>query len=175
MQQPSPIEYQTPAHPPTASGRDTSGWTIPILCLGLGLIAACVIIPQTEANRRLYYEHEKLVRELDQIHQQATINEEFLKKLDTDPQLAERLAERQMRIVPAGEKELPLKSVGPEQPTSPFSLVHIPPPAPLPAYQPVGGPLADLCRNEHTRLYLMGAAMFMVAIGLVFGTKSLPS
>jgi len=172
MEQRAPIEYQTPDQPSPGAGRDGSGWTIPILCLGLGLIAACVVIPQTEANRRLYYERQKLVRELDQIHQQAAVNEAFLKKLDTDPQLAERLAERQMGVVPAGEKELPLKTVGPDQPASPFLLVHIPPPAPLPTYQPVGGPLAELCRNEHSRLYLMGAAMFMVALGLVLGGKA---
>jgi hypothetical protein len=157
--------------PRAAGSRDGSGWTIPILCLGLAIIAACVVIPQADANRRLFYEREKLTRELDQIQRQASVNEEFLKKLDTDPQLAQRLAERQMRVVPAGEKELMLKTTEPDQPSSPFLLVHIPPPEPLPPYESVGGVLSDLCAGEHSRLYLMGAGMFMVAMGLVLGDK----
>src|SRR5579862_3937225 len=114
----APISY-APATPAPAPSHDGSGWTIPLLCLGLAIIALCVIIPQADANRRLFYEREKLARELDQIQRQAALNDEFLKKLDTDPQLAQRLAERQMRVVPAGEKELPLKGAN-DQPASPF-------------------------------------------------------
>ena len=37
-----------------------------------------------------------------------------------------------------------------------------PPPLPLPDYQPLGGKLADLCRNPKHRLYLTGGALLAV-------------
>src|SRR5580698_6962616 len=60
---------------PRGSG---GGWTIAVLCIGLSLIAACVIIPQADANRRLAYERQRLRRDLDQIQKQVAVNSEFL-------------------------------------------------------------------------------------------------
>jgi hypothetical protein len=39
----------------------------------------------------------------------------------------------------------------------------------MPPYQPVGGPLATLVRQPRAQLYLSGAALLMIAAGLVLG------
>ena len=57
---------------------------------------------------------------------------------------------------------------------SPFHLVQVAPPPPLPPYKPVGGLLAGLCYNPHTRLYVTGIALFLMAAGLVLGVGSKP-
>ena len=155
------------------------GWTLALLCFGIGLIACCVLIPQADSNRRLVYEREKLKLDLESIRKQVATNDEFLRRVADDPNLAERLAQRQMKIIRQGTKVLELKkqprsAVAPAVTTaademSPFHLVHVAPPPPLAPYKPVGGLLAGLCYNPHTRLYLTGIGLFLMAAGLVFG------
>lgn len=163
--------------PPPTGG----GWTITMLCLGIGIIACCVIIPQADANRRLAYEREKLKIDLDSIRKQLSTNDEFLRRVADDPNLAERLAQRQMRIIREGSRVLELKK--PVTPgsrgaamgslmaddVSPFHLVHVAPPPPMPPYQSKGGRLASLCYDPRKRLYLMGAGLLLMAAGLVMG------
>lgn len=143
------------------------GWTIPMLCAGIALIACCVLIPQADANRRLAYEKETLTRDLQSLEQQIDVNREFLKKVSDDPTLAQRLAERQMKVIPQGEHVIDLthEPLG----MSPFQLLNVAPPAPLPPYRPVGGTLARICYGPHSRLYLIGLSLGMIATGLVLG------
>ena len=166
------------------------GWTLALLCAGIALVACCVLIPQADANRRLAYEREKLKLDLDSIRKQVATNDDFLKRVADDPNLAERLAQRQMKIIRQGTRVLELKRqrqaqtasdratpAGASTPAagaaademSPFHLVHVDPPPPMPPYRPVGGLLAGLCYNPHTRLYLTGIGLFFMAVGLVFG------
>ncbi len=156
-------------------------WTVIMLCVGLGLICACVLIPQSDVNRRLVYEREKLRRDLDQIRRQVDVNQEFLRRIEDDPQLSERLAQRQMKMIREGSAPLDLK---PEHPASeglgaasasadrmsPFVIANVPAPSPLPIYQPVGGSFSDLCRAPRSQLLIMGGALFMIAAGLVLGS-----
>jgi hypothetical protein len=158
-----------PDEPPSPGG----GWTLPLLCAGIALIACCVLIPQADANRRLVYERQMLVMDLESIEHQVAVNGEFLKKVGDDPTLAERLAERQMKVIPEGTRVLELKHESDGTGMSPFQLVSVAPPPPLPAYRRVGGTIADLCYDPHTRLYLIGAALVMIAMGLVLGHKSI--
>jgi hypothetical protein len=145
-------------------------WTIPMLCLGIAIIACCILIPQADYNRRLVYEREKLRRDAEAITEQVKVNDEFLHKLADDASLAERLAQRQMKIVRQGTRVLDLKSRGYEEAEmSPFQLVTVPPPEPLPPFQPRGGALTQACLNPHTRLYLIGGALILMASGLVLG------
>lgn len=143
------------------------GWTIPILCAGIALIACSVLIPQADANRRLAYEKETLTRDLQSIEQQIEVNREFLKKVSDDPTLAQRLAERQMKVIPEGAHVVDLLHE-PES-MSPFQLLNVAPPAPLPPYKPIGGTLARICYGPHSRLYLIGLSLGMIATGLVLG------
>ena len=151
---------------PTVGG---GGWTLPLLCAGLALIACCVLIPQADGNRRLSYERQMLKMDLESIEHQIAVNDEFLKKVAVDPTLAERLASRQMKVIPEGTRILELVHEQDGNTMSPFQLVSVPPPPPLPPYRPVGGTIARLCYDSHTRLYLLGAALTMVAVGLVLG------
>lgn len=161
-------------------GRWSGAWSLPLLVLGLAIIAACVLAPQADANRRLIYEREKLQLDLLQIQQQVAMNRQFLGKMETDPQLEQRLALRQMRVVRQGERVLDIKTddavadatpeVAPDAAQmSPFSIVNVPAPVPLPAYQPWGGGLLRAFIQPRSQLYLLGAALFMVAAGLVLG------
>jgi hypothetical protein len=150
------------------------GWTIPVLCAGIGIIACCLLIPICDANRRAAYEKLRLRRDLESLQHQVATNDEFLRKVSDDPTLAERLAQRQLRKVRAGMHDVPLRG-GAAQTTaafgsmSPFAIVAVPPPPPMAPYEPVGGRIATLCYNPHSRLYLMGAGLMLLAMGLVMG------
>jgi hypothetical protein len=149
-------------------------WTIPLICVGIALIAACLIIPAADENHRLVYERERLKADLDQIHKQVDVNNEFLKRLNDDSRLLERLAQRQMKMVREGTSVLELKDQTKSRGMSPYGLVNVPPPEPMPPYRPVGGKLSEICRNPRMNLYLTGGGLLMIAIGLVasFSGKS---
>jgi hypothetical protein len=162
-------DFEAPTEPAAPKSRG-EGWALAAMCLGLSIVAACVLIPQADANRRLLYERQKLTLDKDQIDRQVAVNAEFLKKVADDPQLAERLAERQLRVIRQGTKVIPLKADFPDE-MSPYLLVSIPPPAPMAPYRPVGGFVASLCLNPRTHIYLMGAALLLLACGLVLGDR----
>jgi hypothetical protein len=142
-------------------------WTIPLICVGIALIAACLIIPAADENHPLDYERERLKADLDQIHKQVDVNNEFLKRLNDDSRLLERLAQRQMKMVREGTSVLELKEQTKARGMSPYGLVNVPPPEPMPPYHPVGGKLSEICRNPRMNLYLTGGGLLMIAIGLV--------
>jgi cell division protein FtsB len=145
-------------------------FTIPLICLGVSLIACCLLIPAADENRRLAYERERLSRDLEQLQKQVATNDEFLKCIADDPTLLERLARRQLKMVRAGTTVMNLKGSAPDAADmSPFLLVTLPPPAAMPEYRPIGGTLSELCRHPKTQLYLMGGSLMMIACGLVLG------
>lgn len=154
--------------------RTVSGiWTIPLLCAGMALIACTLLIPAADSNRRLAYERERLRLDLDQIQRQITVNSTFLDDLKNDATLAQRIAQRQMRVVPAGMDVIPTSSLsGAEQIRSPFAMVTVPPAPALPPYRPVGGLLANLCRDPKQQVWLIGSGLMAVAVGLVCGSSS---
>jgi hypothetical protein len=159
------VKIVRPATPiPVKSG---GAFTIPLICMGIGLIAMCLLIPAADENRQLAYETQRLQADLDQLQKQAATNDMFLKRVANDPVLAERLARRQLKMVPQGTSVLELKGENTATEMSPFLLVTVPPPAPLPPYRPVAGFLADACRHPKTQLYIIGVGMMMVACGLV--------
>jgi len=164
------------AYPPRIAA-ETGAWTLAMLCVGLSVIAASLIIPQADSNRRLAYQHQQLQLDLTQVQKQIAVNKEFLSKMESDPQLTERLAQREMRAVEQGEAVVDVHgdadsaataSNGAER-MSPFTLVQVPLPATLPRYEPVGGTFAQLCRDPQSHVYLLGGGMIMVAAGLVIG------
>src|SRR5215469_10911534 len=64
-------------------------FTIPLISLGIGLIAMCLLIPAADENRHLAYERERLTADLQQLHKQVATNDAFLKAVADDPSLAE--------------------------------------------------------------------------------------
>jgi hypothetical protein len=171
LEMPSPVEESEPiANTPDGGG---GVFTIPLLCAGIAVIAACLLIPQADANRRLAYERLKLQADLQAVEKQVEKNDEFLRSVADDPNLAERLAQRQMKIIRKGNEVLRLKSPGASgsgvDDVSPFQITAVAPAPQLPPYQPRGGTLANLCYNPKSRLYLMGAGLMAMAAGLVLG------
>ncbi|HEY1683383.1 MAG TPA: hypothetical protein VGG19_01355 [Tepidisphaeraceae bacterium] len=158
------MELPQSSRPPASSGL----LTIPIFCIGIALVACCVILPQCEANRRLAYERLSLQRDLQQLQKQSDVNLAFLKQLADDPTLAQRLAERQMKLVPQGTNILNLHGDD-ASPSSPFLLVQIPAPPQLAPYQPATSDLFGVFLQQRSRLYLLGGGMFLIAAGLVLG------
>ena len=150
-------------------------FTIPLICLGVGVIAACLLVPAADENRRLAYEQLRLEADLTQLQKQVETNEAFLQRIANDPTLAERLARRQMKMVPQGTAVLELKSQKPKSDMSPYSLVTVPPPAPMPPYRPIGGFIAGAVRHPKSQLYLIGAGMMMIACGLVMSRSCDPA
>ena len=63
---------------------------------------------------------------------------------------------------------LELRNDPPEE-MSPYQLVAVPPPPPLPAYEPKRGLIANVCYGVRSRLYLLGTGLMLMAAGLVFG------
>jgi hypothetical protein len=156
------------------TARNEGPWTILALCLGLALIAACVIAPQLDFNRRLDLQRRQLQADLDQINRQTAINEQFLGRLESDPQLAQRLAQRQMKFIRQGQSLLSYKGEPAAVPVSPYSLVHVPPPAALPPSVPAGGTVGRWLLDDHLRLYVLAAGLFLAAVGLVLSSNESP-
>jgi hypothetical protein len=151
-----------------ASPKSSGAWTLPILCVGLALLACAAILPQVEENHRAVWEREKLQRDLAQLDKQVETNDEFLAKLGNDPALAERLAQRQMKMIRSGTSVLEIKGENGKDEMSPFLLVNVPPPAPLAEYKPAGG-FAGIFLDKHVSTYVMGGGFLLVAVGLILG------
>jgi hypothetical protein len=141
------------------------------MCIGLGIVAVCVLLPQIEANQKLAADCEKLRHDLTAVKTQLDVNDQFLKHVGGDPSLAERLAQRQMQEIREGTSVLELRGKNKRPEISPFLLLNVaPPPAPMP-YQPPDGFLGQICEDPRHQLYLTGAGMFLIAIGLVMGSS----
>jgi cell division protein FtsL len=152
--------------------RDTSAWTIPLLCIGMAIIACCVLIPAANENRQLTAETKHLQADLDQIQHQIAVNDQFLKSVADDPTLLERLAQRQMKMIRSGEAVLDLKGEPTRPEMSPFLLTNLPPPAMAMTSPPGSGVMDKLADQPRLRLFTMGAALLMIAAGLVMGAST---
>jgi hypothetical protein len=150
----------------------SSVWAIPLLCAGLCLLAVCVLIPQSEMNRKLVAERDKLKADLAYVQQQLAVNDQFLQNVGVDPGLAERLAQRQMKEIRQGASVLELKGQPQGSQMSPFLLVSVGTPPAATAYRPPSGIAGTICESARSRLYLSGLGLFMVAGGLVLGAST---
>ena len=160
----------------TPSWKSDGGWTVGALIIGMTTIGLTAILPQLDANRRLAFDRSRLAADLDQINRQTTVNEAFLAKIESDPQLAQRLAERQMKVIRQGESLLVYKSErnpdsGGAADVSPFSLLAVPAAAPVAPYHAPGGILGGWLLDPHIRLHCLAGGFFLVAAGLVLGSN----
>lgn len=151
---------------------------MPLLALGLGLVACCYLIPAADDTRQVLLERQRLKQELAALERQVALNDEFLDRLHSEPNLALRLAARQRTEQEEGVAILaPTPSAGAgglgNFAMSPFALVAAEPaPAPSAAPPAVGGRLAALCRDMRARLVVLGAGLFVCIVGLVTGGTS---
>lgn len=143
-----------------------------MLCAGVAILACCLLIPAADDNRKLAWEREKLKQDLEQINRQIDVNSQFLVSVAEDPGLLERLAQRQMKLVREGTSVLNLKDSAAHADMSPYLLLTIPPPPPMPEYKPVGGVFSNLCRHPRSRLFLIGSALLSMACALILGEST---
>jgi hypothetical protein len=155
-----------------APARDTSAWTIPLMCVGIATIACCILIPAADENRRLQAETAHLQADLDQIKHQTAVNDQFLKSVADDPTLLERLAQRQMKMIRSGETVLNLKGEDSRPEMSPYLLTDLPPPAMATMPAPGNTALDKLSSQPRLRLFAMGGALLLMAAGLVLGVST---
>jgi len=169
-----PLDTTSDSEPAPAQRKGGGTLTIPLLCIGVAIIACVALLPLADENHQLAWEREKLRIDLAQLVEQTRVQDVFLTRVADDPTLAERLAQRQMKYIREGSSVLPLRGSAKEE-MSPFHLVSVPPPPPLPPYQPVGGALATIVRQPRAQLYLYGAALLLIATGLVLGYTPKPT
>jgi hypothetical protein len=165
--EPEPVEEE-PADVKPEEPPERGGWTVALVCAGVALIAICLLLPLAEENHQLAYQKEKLKADLEQIKKQVETNGQFLSKVTDDPTLAERLAERQMKFVREGTTVLDMPDDNTTA-SSPFLLVTLPPPNPMPPYKPLGGVLSVVGRSPQLRLYVLGIGLLLLAAGTVLG------
>jgi hypothetical protein len=142
-------------------------WSLPLLCLGLGIIAICILVPAAEVNKRLTADRDKLNRDLATVESQVAANQAFLDEVGTDPEIAERLAQRQLRQIRSGTRVLELKSPAKNSNASVAEMISVPAPPPVNAYQPLTGYLGDICGNSRKQIYAVAIGLLMVAVSLV--------
>jgi hypothetical protein len=157
-----------PAAEPEVVASSGGWWSIPMLCAGIAIIACSLIIPQINANHHLAWETKKLTADLASIQKQVEVNQQFLSKVGEDPNLAERLAQRQMKVYRKGTAVLEIPQ-NDQAAMSPFLLTTVVPPTPLPPYQPTDGVLAGLFLQPRLNLYLSGLGLMLMAVGLLAG------
>ena len=164
-------DFPTPIEPDEDESPEKGGWIVSLLGAGISIVAICLLLPLAEENHQLAWQREKLKTDLVQLQEQVKVNDEFIHKINDDPSLSERLAQRQMKFIRKGTTILDLPDNGKEE-TSPFQLVTLPPPNPIPPYRPLGGALSAVVRNPHLRLYLAGIGLLLLAAGLVLGGEA---
>ncbi len=144
-------------------------WTLPAIAAGMCIIATVLVVAQVEENRQISWQKNKLQMDLDYFKQQAKVNQEFLSRIETDVNLAERLAQRQMKLVREGSAVLELKGTPAQTDNSPFHFTRIAPPPEVKPYEPAPGVLSHLLAAPRTRGLALGAGALLVAIGLIMG------
>lgn len=164
-------QYSTSELPPSGGV-----WALPLLALGLGLVACCYLIPAADDTRRVMFERQRLEMELAGLKRQVALNAEFLDRIHGDRELALRLAARQrtqheegVGIISPAQARPGAGGLG-NFAMSPFALVAAEPATQPPASVPaVGGQLAALCRGSRARLVVLGIGMLACMIGLLGG------
>ncbi len=156
-------------------------WALPLLAIGLGLIACAVLIPAADENRALADEKGRLIAELQSLERQEEVNGEFLDRLHADSELAARLVARLKPPAPDADVTVLLPGSvasagmdGVRFDVSPFALLHAEPVIAPPASIPGGGMLADLCRGDRSRLLILGCGLFACMMAVLGGGSSKP-
>ncbi len=157
------VESSVPA------GRTGAWWTLPLMCVGIAMTACAVLVPATDENRQAMHELAKIERDVDYFERQSDVNKQFLEHVSTDPTLAERLALRQLRLTRVASKIVPMPKTDDAFGMSPYALVSIDPPVPMPAYRPLGGFISTYFLDSKGQIYLAGLGILLTAAGVILG------
>ena len=144
--------------------------TLPALCVGLAILAACVLLPAGAENRRLADERAALAADLAAVRRQSAANDAFLGRVGRDAELDERLAARRSRA------RSPDAEAVPDRPgdaaafdASPFALTAVPPP-PTTVGPSQEGWATRWAVHPAARGWVIGGGLFLVAFSLIMGT-----
>ncbi len=161
------VEYgATEALPRERTG---AWWTLPLMCAGLAIVACAVLVPAADENRRDGHELARIERDVAHFEKQSAVNKQFLEHVSTDPTLAERLAMRQLRLTRADSRIVRSPKADDPFSMSPYALVSIDPPKPMPEYRPVGGFLSRYFLDPQGQIYLTGLGILLTAAGVILG------
>jgi hypothetical protein len=146
-------------------------WSLMLLSIGLLFVAASVLAPVVEENRRLRADLDQLRHELSSVMQQADVNQAYLEKLPTDPDLAARIALRQTRKPEAGTKVLDVDESEPAPfEASPFVIAQLPSTRPDDAVPTRAIP--NLLIDSRKRILVLAAGIFLIGAAVVFGLQT---
>lgn len=166
---PTPAHLGSPTPAIEKPARTGAWWTLPMMCLGLAIVACAILVPAADENRRDLHELAKLEQDVAYFQKQSEVNQQFLEHVSTDPTLAERLAQRQLRMTRADSRVVQMsRDRGPFS-MSPYALVTITPPPPMPEYRPMGGFLSRYFLDTKGQIYLTGLGILLVAAGVILG------
>ena len=148
-------------------------WALPLVALGLCLVACGVLIPAAEANRQIEAERRELAADVASLKTRVEMNDDFLARLHRDSDLAERL-ERRQRPPESSEDIAVLASDasaldGDRRGLSPFAMLRPEPTVAEPPPEVGGGLLAQWCRDERGRLGVVGTGLMCGLLGLLAG------
>ncbi|HEX8324720.1 MAG TPA: hypothetical protein VF595_12505 [Tepidisphaeraceae bacterium] len=161
----SVIEAEPPAGPSGA------WWTIPLTFLGIAIVACAILIPAADENRRDAYELAKIERDVAYFQKQSEVNQDFLRRVNTDPTLAERLALRQLHQTREGVRLAPLASRPDRFGASPYAMTRLDPPAALAPYRPVPGKLTDWFLGDKNPQQMAGLGLILAGAGVLLGGR----
>ncbi|MEM8872871.1 MAG: hypothetical protein AAGD32_01315 [Planctomycetota bacterium] len=145
-------------------------WAIPVLCLGLGLMACAVLVPAAAETRDLALRRDVLQQDLDHLDMQAARNAQLLNRIGQDPVLAQRLERRQLNRVEEGAEQVAIGLEPSPFASTPFALVAVETPSEIPVATTRGGRLMEACLDGRGRLVVFGFAGLCIATGLVCGS-----
>ncbi|HEY0010163.1 MAG TPA: hypothetical protein VGB55_15670 [Tepidisphaeraceae bacterium] len=161
----------TDPEPAVLQGSTGAWWTLPTLFVGLSVVACAVLVPAADENRQALHELAKIEQEVAYFQKQSEVNKQFLEHVANDPALAERLAMRQLRMTRSESRMIHLPQRKDGFAMSPFALVHVDPPAPLPEYRSVGGLLGRWFNDTRRQIYFAGAGLLIAAAGVILGGR----
>jgi hypothetical protein len=107
-----------------------------------------LLVPAADRNRRAAHELAEIRSEVAHFRQQSAVNRDFITRAGSDPVLAERLALRQLRMTRPDARVVQMPKLsnraGDAYAMSPFAMMSVDAPAPVPAYEPVAGFMTKL-------------------------------
>ncbi|MEM1013663.1 MAG: hypothetical protein AAGI46_15755 [Planctomycetota bacterium] len=157
------------------AGRRASLWALPLMAVGLSLVACAVLIPASEENRLVEAERRRLVAQVETLQNQVETNDEFLRRLEREAEVARRLSNRMQPPEPDGEVAvLASHRTGSVWQMSPLAMLETEAVEPIAAPPAMTGKLADWCRDGRHRLAVAGTGLFACLLALLAGSVRRP-